>query len=174
MTAPASAGLETLLPCPFCGGTPQVIMEGSINQFISCTSCKCSTDDTGDSSVTAWNRRAPSLPVPPASAAEPTEAAITRDVTTGADKIIAMLRAREAETIAAIGHLMTKTEKPLEGIAADLIEQLLAAVGPAGPTEAQLHRVDAVLVAFCRTHGLADNSTWRLKHRVRKALEGGR
>ena len=56
MTAPSAPGV--LKACPFCGGVPERIMAGSINQFIRCASCKCSTDDTGESSDAAWNTRA--------------------------------------------------------------------------------------------------------------------
>jgi len=45
------------------------------------------------------------------------------------------------------------------------------ALVPTGPTEAQLQRVDAVLMAFTGAT-LSRDDVWRLKHRVRKALEG--
>jgi len=42
---------------------------------------------------------------------------------------------------------------------------------PAAPTQSQLERVDAVLMAFTGAT-LSRDDVWRLKHRVRKALEG--
>lgn len=53
---------------------------------------------------------------------------------------------------------------------ARIIDEEITRRAPAEVTEAQLQRVDAVLLAFCEAHRLTADDTWKLKRRVRAAL----
>lgn len=54
---------ETLLPCPFCGGSAYH-EQNECGHFIACEQCGCGTDDWTkvDLAITSWNKRAASAP----------------------------------------------------------------------------------------------------------------
>ena len=51
-----------LLPCPFCGGAPE--LEPVDQQEVRCMACGCQTniEENTEDAVAAWNRRAPWKP----------------------------------------------------------------------------------------------------------------
>ena len=56
ITLPSEGGNE-LLPCPFCGGTPKVMIAPDI--WIQCTECGAMSEfsATEENAVRKWNRR---------------------------------------------------------------------------------------------------------------------
>ncbi|WP_421357839.1 Lar family restriction alleviation protein [Agrobacterium rosae] len=51
-----------LQPCPFCGGDPKIMHCGAGTYMIQCLGCKATTDDGGETRVSAnWNRRSPAV-----------------------------------------------------------------------------------------------------------------
>ncbi|WP_320202443.1 Lar family restriction alleviation protein [Agrobacterium rosae] len=54
-----------LQPCPFCGGEPKIMHCGAGTYMIQCLGCKATTDDGGETRVSAnWNRRSPAVSPP--------------------------------------------------------------------------------------------------------------
>lgn len=52
-------GVE-LKPCPFCGGSAEVVSGGPGNHFVQCMVCRATSDDVQhDRAVIIWNRRTP-------------------------------------------------------------------------------------------------------------------
>lgn len=69
-------------------------------------------------------------------------------------------------------HTMLVTGDELEMIIRQAIGGDDVPATPSSPTEAQFQRVEAVLVAHCREHGLSDDVARKLKGRVRTAFSG--
>lgn len=61
----STAHTPELLPCPFCGGRPEVVMTHRDHWIVQCLDCGIQQDDpslndSGAGAIVAWNSRAPS------------------------------------------------------------------------------------------------------------------